>query len=340
MNLAFVNFKDFAYGGYLAFLYHLMGGLESFGHRTEFFYIGNKPKKVYRELEIKSRNCPLKRLPAVLNKFDIVIVPSGKAESGQENLVSILKYVNRPKVLVVHDPPEVTTKGGLSKHFGLFQSFLFIRPLVRKWFINTYPTEKYNTWIPHPYNRFNPDNNFSQLKKDLVVDTARVDWDKHQDVLIRAAEKIKAEVKIYSGFVNTRYIYHKCKGLDFNKYYGGSFRRPVDVLREAKIMVDLSAIQHDGGGTQYTFLEAMDAECVPVISQKWIKGKSLMEHNRNCIVAPHEAEGLAMVINNLMLNDRLRAEIIANNIEFLKLRSWQNIIPKYVEYFDKVIGLI
>ena len=36
-------------------------------------------------------------------------------------------------------------------------------------------------------------------------------------------------------------------------------------------MVDLSEIPEDGGGTQYTFLEAVYNNCAIVLNRKWIE---------------------------------------------------------------------
>jgi hypothetical protein len=48
----------------------------------------------------------------------------------------------------------------------------------------------------------------------------------------------------------------------FKNHYRGifdkSFNATSDILNKAKFMVDMSAMPHkDGGGTQYTFLEAI-----------------------------------------------------------------------------------
>ena len=339
MRIAFINFKDFAYGGYLAFLSHLMPGLEKFGDTVEFFYIATRPKKVYQRLKIKTRPIDKRKIPAVLNSFDLVINPSAKAEKSQAKYIPLLDYVTKPKMLVVHDPPELSTKGGLHYCLDKFNAFLFIRPAVLNWFLGKYFGKGFGLceWLPHPYHRQNPNNEFGQMKRDLVVDLARIDWDKHQDVLLRAAKNIRAEVRIYSGFINPMYVYHKCKDLDWKSYYGGKFNNPMDVLKEAKIMVDLSAIQHDGGGTQYTFLEAMDAEAVPVVSEKWITDKAAMKDGQNCVVVQHNENGVAVGINDLLADKERQAKIVENNYKLLEERSWKSVIPKYQEYFRKVV---
>ena len=43
-----------------------------------------------------------------------------------------------------------------------------------------------------------------------------------------------------------------------------------DILLGCKFVIDLSLIKNDGGGTQYTFLEAIYNDCVLVLHNDWI----------------------------------------------------------------------
>jgi len=44
----------------------------------------------------------------------------------------------------------------------------------------------------------------------------------------------------------------------------------------------MSVIKGDGGGTQYSFLEAWDAGAFPIINKKWIMEGDDMVHDFNC----------------------------------------------------------
>jgi hypothetical protein len=61
-------------------------------------------------------------------------------------------------------------------------------------------------------------------------------------------------------------------------------------------MVDMSIIKGDGGGTQYTFLEAIYQDCVLVLHDEWTNKGSLFVSGVNCIVVSNEEE-LAKVMN-------------------------------------------
>jgi hypothetical protein len=50
------------------------------------------------------------------------------------------------------------------------------------------------------------------------------------------------------------------------------------ILQNAKFVVDLSVITHDGGGTQYTFLEAIHEDCVLVLHKDWVRQGNTFQH--------------------------------------------------------------
>jgi hypothetical protein len=56
----------------------------------------------------------------------------------------------------------------------------------------------------------------------------------------------------------------KCKGL------APGFGVGSVALSNAQFSVDLTKIEGDGGGMQYTTLEALDAGAIPIVSHEWI----------------------------------------------------------------------
>lgn len=63
---------------------------------------------------------------------------------------------------------------------------------------------------------------------------------------------------------------------------GKGFPREADAAVKAcvgyEFMVDLTIFKNDGGGTQYSFLEAMDAGSVPVMTKDWCSYKGVAHH--------------------------------------------------------------
>jgi hypothetical protein len=85
----------------------------------------------------------------------------------------------------------------------------------------------------------------------------------------------------------------------------------------------MSSIAQDGGGTQYTFLEAIDAGCVLILNSKWTNNpNSIWQHNHNCLVVSNSDE-LAQILNAPLNYDM--DKIYQNSIKILedaKLVNW------------------
>ena len=83
------------------------------------------------------------------------------------------------------------------------------------------------------------------------------------------------------------------KKLGFEKYYKGTFPKDFQslssLMENVKYIVDMSVIKHDGGGSQYTFLEAIYQQCVLIINKKWIENqKTNFVDKKNCFVVADE----------------------------------------------------
>jgi hypothetical protein len=96
------------------------------------------------------------------------------------------------------------------------------------------------------------------------------------------------------------------------------------ILTRAKFMVDMSSIAYlnDGGGTQYTFLEAIYSDCAIVLNRKWIDGidKKYCDFREgvNCFAVSDGKE-----LAELLDNDKIDTEKIVNNAKKLMYRHIQ-----------------
>lgn len=225
--------------------------------------------------------------------------------------------------VVIHDDTEVP-RGEIS----YMQNWNIIS--IRKKF-QSYLKEKYNLnsrfmYHPfYPYNIHGGKENYSHNalsstlgnQKKNVISISRVDYGKNMDILIKANKILEKKancdlqslVKIYGPF-NRRYV-DDCLGgyATFRRYYKGtfpkSFKSISNILSGAKLVVDLSTFDNDGGGTQYTFLEAIYHGAALVINRKWIESVR-PEHcdfkeGYNCYAASDESE-LSHLINNKKLD--------------------------------------
>lgn len=202
--------------------------------------------------------------------------------------------------IVIHDPTELKLNIDLSKF-----NVITIRPIVSKLLESKGIP---NTLKLHP---------FASVKKQLVKDNpsgavsiSRIDFDKNIDTLCLANKELDNKIEIY-GKQNEMYVYHKLNKLDFKEYYCGRFPKCYkaleDILHNKCFVVDNSSIKGDGGGTQYTFLEAIHYDCVLILNKKWITTEDcIWEDKNNCLVI----DGVADLLECLSVGSEVQYEKI------------------------------
>ena len=216
---------------------------------------------------------------------------------------------------MIHDPTEIkSNKGALMKIIENF-NVITIRKTVHD-YLHSLGIE--NKFIPHPY--ISKKKTPRREEKKGAVSISRIDYDKNTDIILKANEFLLDPIQIY-GSKNDRYVYHKLRELDpMNEkvslsHYKGSFPKTVDalskILTPAKFVVDLSTIHKDGGGTQYTFLEAIDHDCALILHKKWITHDSIFKPNYNCYAVSDETE------LQYLLNDDPDTNLIIKNAKKL-----------------------
>ena len=83
--------------------------------------------------------------------------------------------------------------------------------------------------------------------------------------------------------------------IKFDKDYPLTYQEK-DILKDTHYVVDMSTIKNDGGGSQYTFLEAIYQGCVLVLHREWITSCSLFKEGVNCLAA-ETPEELASILS-------------------------------------------
>lgn len=191
--------------------------------------------------------------------------------------------------IVIHDAVELT-KGDVREHLTPDRTFV-IRPNLAV----ELPGSRY---LPHPYWRAYTDEPSS--REINAVALSRIDFDKYTHVILEANKMLAAvgepdlACKIY-GTHNRLYAHHKLaeEHPDWQDHVGeypSEAGWAEKTLHRARYMVDLTYINGDGAGTQYTFLEAWDAGAVPVLNARWTaatayfgRAEGLMRPGKNCL---------------------------------------------------------
>lgn len=275
------------YGGWVSFTAHLS---KKYGY--ELYKIGNKTEKNKRPYgyEVEYQNISIDEL---IKKGNILITAVDK------KYYQYLPQI-RKATIVIHDPTELKEPVlDALKRFNVITIRKTVQELLKK-------VHNINSkFILHPFYEFpkrNISTNIVGHKKSRAISISRVDFDKHTDIILKANKKLKKPIEIY-GAVNDLYVYHGgLNELNFKKYYKGKFDKSFEtiynMLRDVKFVVDMSAIKNDGGGSQYTFLEAIYMNCALVLSDKWTSGtKTLFKDKVNCFIVKDEEE-LAKLLNS------------------------------------------
>ena len=276
------------YGGWVSFTAHL-----ALKHKFPLFKIGSRTEGTDTEPKMREYGYGVtyqNRAPSDLPKGKILITAIDKT------YYEYLDKIPDGSYIVIHDPTEVSGKGKepVLRNLPRFR-VITIRESVKKFLKDTFNIR--SRFIVHPFYEYQ----FKKATKpSSAVSISRVDFDKHTDIILKANKMLDDPIEIY-GAINRQYVFFKLNDLGFKKYYKGGFEKSFEelgkILEDAKYVVDMSVIKNDGGGSQYTFLEAMYERCALVINKKWVEGsKTDFVDKENCYVVGDEEE-LASLLN-------------------------------------------
>jgi len=167
---------------------------------------------------------------------------------------------------------------------------------IRRALMKHFPGSAY---LPHPYDRVHKE--WSSLEdRRPACSISMVASNKHPEILCGANEKLAKKYRIdLLGKVTNPFL-----GMNLGKKYK-NFVRPKGfrcsqeatiLASQYRLAVDLSDYPSgDGGGTQYSFLEAMDAGTVNIVHRNWSSQKGDMEEDINCLAASSVEELAARI---------------------------------------------
>jgi hypothetical protein len=258
------------YGGWVSFSFHLAKILQK-DHVIKIKNTFKGGSTFYGDIKYKNVK------PQVIEQFNNpIILAVDKAHT------EYLKYF-RNATIVIHDPTELSKE---VIEFCKANNVITIRETVNL-YLNNLGIK--NTYLKHPFFKYQRYN----LPKIIDRSLSRVDFDKNTDIICKA-NNIGSNIEIY-GYKNHLYYFHKLKELNFDDYYKGYYGKELKEISklyaETKFLVDLSTIKNDGGGTQYTFLEAEYHNCALILHNKWCDvPNSIFTNNQNCYSVSDEYE--------------------------------------------------
>lgn len=281
------------YGGWVTFTVHLIYKLIQQGYKVNLYKVGKKT-------ETKPR--PFGYGLNYINVSEKMLLKSHKGiiTALDKNYYDVVNRLSNKHKLVVHDPTEV--KKDL---FGVFKKYelVTIRKTVQE-YLQTLGFD--SELIYHPFYEYDT----SKSEKTGAVSISRIDYDKNIHFICKANMMLKEPILMY-GYANRLYQHFKLNEIWNEDNYKGAFNKSfkeVDrILSKKKYVVDMSTIHKDGGGTQYTFLEAIHNNCILILNKKWVDAGDTFKEGGNCLVARDEND-----IIDILTTDKNYPDIIRN----------------------------
>lgn len=312
------------YGGWITYTAHLFRALQKVGMDPHIFKVTKKGESTTRDF-----GCGLRYQNTAEN--DLVKIPcmdSTIIVAVQKNSrLQAVDLVRQGAWIVIHDPTEIKNPDFL-EFIKKYEDRVIV---IRKSMLKHLPRA---TFIPHPYVRHYKDE--APTMKINAIHVGRIDFDKNIDWVLDANRLLpKNKQVVIRGFDNRIYtrfhIVEKYPEYQQSKnHFPKEFRYATELCHTAKFLVDMSAIKGDGGGSQYTFLEAIDAGAVCILNEAWTNVKGEMDGGWNCL-SVRDSEGLAHVLRTYWKHGLLLSEIRDNARKLFRHHSPITVGKKYKE---------
>lgn len=284
------------YGGWVTFTVHLA---KKYGY--SLYKVAKRNEKQVRSFgyDVSYKNVTIDTLQSIPNLLLTAV---------DKHYWHVLPMLPEGTRIVIHDPTElkesIKNPNPLIQDNQLLRSFKVytIRETVQKYLLDMYDIKSECKF--HPFYEYTTNKDSHQYHS---VSISRIDFDKNTDILLKANKLLSDDKKIrLFGAENRLYVHHKLRELDFDKYWNKGHRfdreyplqyKGKDILKKSRFVIDMSTIKNDGGGTQYTFLEAIYQDCVLILHKQWVNQGTLFKDGINCL-AVETPEELAHILNS------------------------------------------
>ncbi len=295
-------------------------------HLAEGFRLAKIPFMIRRprpRTEIKSRDFGYGHFYWNTNLDDMDPKESHLIVCSSKKFKDEVKYLlDSGAHIVIHDPTELKYLEGVEyKHIPIV-----IRPSMKK---------NIGHYIPHPYHPLNQQR-WSYKQRKMAVSISRIDFDKHTEIILDAnrllAKNLEVEIR---GFENRLYTKFKImpaypEWRQSINAYPREFRYATKLCGQYRYMVDMSAIKNDGGGTQYTFLEAMDAGTTCILNEEWFDyHQGEMEIGKNCHAVRNGVQLTSLLRG---LKDSMRTKLVMGGDAIIAAHDAKLIARRYRKY--------
>lgn len=313
-------------GGVMTYTAHLMKAFRALGYDPVLFRVTKRYRpdllpythgEHYQDLTVEGAKVIAQTMPSIVTYVEASRVTEA---------IDLIKHTDA--VPVLHDTADMEAPLLVASLKG--RKAIAIRRAgerrLRKLGVNA-------RFIPHPYVRregWRPQGWFRR-EHDAICAT-RVDWRKHTEIVCAANAQGMPHIPIY-GAVNRMFAFgtldKRYPGWRAN--YRGVFPpgeyAAIELLQTARCAVDLTDIGGgwDGGGSQYAFLEAWEAQCMLIVNAAWCRDGDEVRHEQTAVGISNARE-LSEALAHPGAHD-----IVEAGTAQLGLHSADHVIPKYLE---------
>jgi hypothetical protein len=259
MKIALVYLSNNLYGGWVTFTRHLYDALTLAGNEVILHKVGNTCSSTTKNYgyglsyildDLETLRLTTKGQPVLI---------TGVQKNYAPVLRTMLTWPNT--FIVLHDPSEI---GHVPEILNFKDRIIVIRDKNKKYADKA-------TFIRHPYVR----SSILNEKTALAMSVSRIDFDKNTSIILDANRLLPENKKvIIRGFENRIYtrfniVPNYPEWIQSVNAFPREKEFAVTLLSSVCYLVDMSTIQGDGGGSQYTFLEAIDAGAELILNEQW-----------------------------------------------------------------------
>ena len=332
------------FGGFVSYTTHLARALKEAGHDCRIYKVRKRTEKNERDFGdgVGSLNVSIEDALRIISNSEYSIITATWWKGWSED---ISKLLEAGAEVVIHDHTEY------NQEFIELMDVEGVRPITIRETNTRNLKEKglYPVFVPHPYVP-----HFSDIPVGVrpyrAISVARMDYDKRTALMIEANEILPMDLRIQFWGTHTRaYMYQKIvgkfEGWDDPRHYTGPCypreqqhfpKEPgfaATLNSQAEFSCDMSAIVGDGGGTQYSFLEAIDGGAVVVLNRDWfVHGfPNELKDEVNCLAVVDAAD-----LADLLLYNRREdwLDIVDNSTDILADHSYVKVVPLLMRFLD------
>lgn len=268
-------------GGATSYVVHLAAVFERVGVPYRVLRFSKSTEKSKREIGsfgVYYQNVSFADASELRNEpFLLAAAPTDEVKAAQ----AVQLITERGGAYVFHDPNELR----LYPHWAMVERprIITVREQGKLWLAGKAGSgplggvpSKNVTFIPHPYLRTRANDVRTGAVRRHAVSVARTSAVKNTHWVFEANEKLPEALRVdLRGEVNRMWWNFNVKQKYPHTPYPDKAGFPREWGAAAKIcadfnyMVDLTIFKDDGGGSQYSLLEAMDAGAVPIMTTDW-----------------------------------------------------------------------